>query len=123
MKLPEKEAELMQIIWQLKTPFMKDILAGYAHPKPATTTVATLLKRLLDKNTIGYQEFGNSRQYFAILQKDDYFSTHISGLIKNHFNDSTAQFASFFTTEINLTQKELLELRDMIDQQIKIEKQ
>ncbi|MEO0058976.1 MAG: hypothetical protein RLZZ312_623 [Bacteroidota bacterium] len=123
MKLPEKEIELMQIIWQLEKPFMKDILVAYPEPKPAATTIATLLKRLQDKQIVGYNEFGNSRQYFAILKKDNYFSLHINGLIKNHFNDSTAQFASFFTTETNLSQKELLELRKIIDKQIKTENQ
>ena len=123
MKLPEKEIELMQIIWQLETPFMKDILVSYPEPKPAATTIATLLKRLQDKQIVGYNEFGNSRQYFAILKKENYFSSHINGLIKNHFNDSTAQFASFFTTETNLSQKELLELRKIIDKQIKTENQ
>lgn len=121
MKLPEKELEIMQIIWQLKTPFMKDILLAYSEPKPAATTVATLLKRLQEKQIIGYKEFGNSRQYYTILKKDDYFSTLINGLIKNHFNDSSAQFASFFATETNLSQNELLALRQIIDNQIKSE--
>lgn len=122
MKLPVKETELMQIIWQLETPFMKEILASYPEPKPAVTTVSTLLKRLLDKNAIGYQEFGNSRQYFPILKKDNYFSGQINGLIKNHFNNSSAQFASFFTTETNLSENDLIELRKIIDLQIQIQK-
>ena len=122
MKLPDKETELMQIIWQLKTPFMKDILASYPEPKPAVTTVSTLLKRLSDKEIIGFKTFGNSRQYFPILKKDNYFSGQINGLIKNHFNNSSAQFASFFTTETNLSENELIELRKIIDLQIQIQK-
>jgi len=35
----------------------------------------------------------------------------VNGLIKNFFNDSASQFASFFTRETNLTEKELEELK------------
>jgi predicted transcriptional regulator len=40
-------------------------------------------------------------------------------MIDRFFNSSVAQFASFFTSNSKLTQKELKELRDIIDQQIK----
>lgn len=118
MKLPEKEKQLMEIIWTAEQIFMKEILAAYPEPKPAATTTATLLKRLLDKNFIGYVEFGNSRQYFAKVKKTDYFSDHLNGLIKNYFNNSAAQFASFFTKETKLSHDELLELQQIIDKQI-----
>jgi predicted transcriptional regulator len=43
----------MEILWKQKTAFMKDILEQTAEPKPASTTVATLLKRLQNKNLVG----------------------------------------------------------------------
>ena len=49
----------------------------------------------------------------------DLFSKHVNSLIKNFFNDSTSQFASFFTKETDLTNDELEELRKIIDNQIK----
>ena len=119
MKLPEKEEQLMEIIWNANQIFMKEILDAYPKPKPAPTTVATLLKRLIDKDVISYVEYGNSRQYYAKIKKTDYFSTQVNGLIRNFFNDSAAQFASFFTKETNLTKEELLDLQKIIEQQLK----
>ena len=43
----------------------------------------------------------------------------VNGLIKNFFNDSASQFASFFTRETDLSNKELEELKKIIDLQIK----
>jgi predicted transcriptional regulator len=43
---------------------MKDLLDAYPNPKPATTTVATLLQRMIDKKFVDYTEYGNSRQYY-----------------------------------------------------------
>ena len=119
MQLSKTEEELMNHLWKLQKAFMKDLLEAYAEPKPATTTVATLLKRMTDKGFIDYRRFGNSREYFPLVKKKDYFSKHVNGLIKNFFNDSSSQFASFFTKETNLSKEELKELRAIIDQEIK----
>jgi len=119
MQLSKTEEELMNHLWKLEKGFMKDLLEVYPEPKPATTTIATLLKRMADKGYIAYTLFGNSREYYPLVKKKDYFSKHVNGLIKNFFNDSASQFASFFTKETNLTKEELEDLRQLIDSEIK----
>ena len=122
MQLSNSEEQLMEHLWKLEKAFMKDILEVYPKPKPATTTIATLLKRMIDKKFVAYTELGNSREYYPLVKKTDYFSKHGNGLIKNCFNNSSSQFASFFTTETNLSEKELKELKKIIDIQIQKKK-
>ena len=122
MKLSGSEEEIMEILWQRKKLFLKEILETYPEPKPASTTVATLLKRMQDKGFVGYTLFGNSRQYHALVKKADYFSKHVKGIIKNNFSNSALQFASFFTATSNMTPAELEELKNIIDQQIQKKK-
>ncbi|WP_299161086.1 BlaI/MecI/CopY family transcriptional regulator [uncultured Tenacibaculum sp.] len=119
MQLSKTEEQVMQYLWKLKKGFMKDILAEFTEPKPATTTVATLLKRMKDKGFVDYTLHGKSREYYPIVKKSDYFSKHVNGLIKNFFNNSASQFASFFTAETDLSVTELEELKSIIDSQIK----
>ena len=119
MTLTNAEEQLMQFLWKQERAFMKDLINAYPDPKPATTTVATLLKRMQDKSFVGYKQLGRSREYFPLVQKKDYFSKHVNGLIKNFFNNSPSQFASFFTEETNLSKKELEELKALIDSKIK----
>ena len=101
---------------------MKDLLDAYDDPKPATTTVATLLKRTIDKGFVGYREYGNSREYYPLVTRQAYFANHVQGLIKNFFNNSAAQFASFLTTETNLSAGELEALKKIIDEQLERKK-
>ena len=122
MQLSNAEEQLMEHLWKLEKAFMKDLLEAYPEPKPATTTVATLLKRMIDKKFVAYNEFGNSREYYPLVKKSDYFSKHVNGLIKNFFDNSASQFASFFTTETNLSEKELEELKKIIDVQLQKKK-
>ncbi len=119
MQLSKAEEQLMQYLWKRNRAFMKDLLDDFPEPKPATTTVATLLKRMTQKEFINYKTIGKSREYFPLVKKSDYFSKHVNGLIKNFFNNSASQFASFFTSETNLSNEELEALRKIIDEQIK----
>ena len=118
MTLSNTEEQLMEYIWKLKKAFMKDILNEYPDPKPANTTVATLLKRMTDKKFVAYNEVGKTREYYPLVKKSDYFSKHVNGLIKNFFNDSASQFASFFTKSTNLSEAELEELKKIIDSEL-----
>lgn len=123
MQLSKAEEQLMKYLWKLEKAFMKDLLEAYPEPKPATTTIATLLKRMKDKGFIEYTLYGKSREYYPLIKKTDYFSKHVNGLIKNFFNNSASQFASFFTSETNLSTTELEELKKIVDQQIQKQKQ
>jgi predicted transcriptional regulator len=118
MKLPNAEEQLMKIIWKCETAFLKDIMDDYPEPKPAVTTVATLLKRLQDREVIAYRLFGNSRQYYPLIGKEAYFSKHVNGIVKDFFGDSALQFASFFTTTGNLSAKELEDLKKIVQTEI-----
>lgn len=119
MSLSKTEEQLMEMIWKMDKVFLKDLIDSYPEPKPAATTIATLLKRMQDKGFVAYTLFGNSRQYYPLVKKSVYFSKHVNGIIKNFFDNSALQFASFFTKTTNLTTSELEDLKKIVDQKIK----
>lgn len=122
IKLSPSEEQLMEYIWQKEKAFMKDLIDSFPEPKPANTTVATLLKRMTDKGVIAYTQYGNSREYYPLVKKADYFSKYVNNMIKDYFDDSVMQFASFFTKETKLTKAQLEELKKIIDSEIQKKK-
>ena len=122
MQLSKTEEQIMELIWKNEKVFLKDLIDCFPDPKPAATTIATLLKRMQDKGFVGYTLFGNSREYYPLVKKTDYFSKHVNGIIKDYFENSALQFASFFTTTSNLTASELEDLKKIIDKEIKRKK-
>ena len=118
MYLTTAEEQIMKLLWRLERAFIRDLLNEFPDPKPASTTVLTLLKRMIDKGFVSYKLYGNSREYYPLIKKTDYFSDHLNGLIKDFFNNSTAQFASFFANETEMSPEELKELRDIVDKKI-----
>lgn len=119
MKLTKSEEQVMKYLWKLKQAFFKDLMAEFPDPKPAVTTLNTLIKRIIDKEGIGFKVFGNSREYYPLIEKDQYFSGHVKSLIKEFFNGSSSQFASFFTKRVDMSDDELRNLRSLIDDQLK----
>jgi predicted transcriptional regulator len=122
MKLTNAEEQVMKYIWKLERAYMKNILDEFPEPKPATTTIATLLKRMTDKGFVGYNQHGSNREYFPLVKKTEYFSKQVNSMIKDYFNNSASQFASFFTNETDLNLTDLEELKQLVEQKIKTQK-
>ena len=121
--LSKTEEQLMEYLWQIEKGFLKDLIDCFPEPRPAITTVSTLIKRMIEKGFVGHKLYGNSREYYPLVSKSDYFAKHFKGIIKNNFNDSVMQFASFFTKATNLTAEQLEDLRKIVDQEIQKKKE
>ena len=122
MQLTKSEEQIMGILWKLDKAYLKNILDEFPDPKPAATTVATVLKRMIDKGFVDYQQHGSNREYFPLIKKTEYFSKQLNVVIKKYFNDSASQFASFITNETNLNLTDLEELKQLIEEKIKYQK-
>lgn len=118
MYLTNAEEQIMKLLWKLDKAFMRDLLNEFPDPKPAPTTVVTLLKRMIDKGFVSYRLYGNSREYYPLIKKTDYFSDHVNDLIRDFFNNSPVQFASFFANETDLSKEQLQEMRDIVNRKI-----
>lgn len=122
MQLTNAEEQVMRHLWKLEKAYMKNILEEFPEPKPASTTLATLLKRMIDKGFVRFNQHGSNREYFPLIKKNQYFSKHINIIVKEFFNDSASQFASFFTNETNLSINDLEELKQIVDKKLSKQK-
>ena len=122
MPLTHAEEQVMKHLWKLEKAYMKNILDEYPEPKPKSTTLATLLKRMINKGFVGFNQHGNNREYFPMVQKEQYFASHLSNVVKDFFNDSVSQFASFFTRESDMSITELEAFKAEIEERINRQK-
>lgn len=117
-QLNKTELQIMGYLWKIGKGFMKDIVNEFPEPRPAYTTISTQIERMCAKKYIGFKKLGRDKQYFPLLKKKDYFSSYFKNLITYFFNDSAAQFASFFTKNTELSIEELQELQELVKSQI-----
>lgn len=117
-ELTKAEEQVMQYLWNIKKGFLKDIVDQFPEPKPAYTTVSTVIRVMVKKGFIGYNSYGKIHEYFPLIPKGEYFQNHVKSLINNYFNGSAPEFASCFANE-QLNLSELEEIKKLIDEKIK----
>jgi len=120
--LSKSEEELMAYLWQHEKCFLKDLITAYPEPRPAKTTIATLLKRIQEKGFIAYQIFGNSRQYYPLINKEIYLNARFKEIISLHFNNSIPEFTSFITQTLKIERSELEKLKQTIDREVNLKR-
>ena len=108
--LTRAEEEIMQVLWQLESAFVKDVIEQLPEPKPAYNTVSTIVRILEQKGFVGHEPHGKSYKYHPLVSKDEYTKKFMNGFVNRYFSGSYQQMVSFFTKEEDLSVRELEDL-------------
>jgi predicted transcriptional regulator len=121
-ELTKAEEQIMHILWKIEKGFVKDIVDNFTGPKPAYTTVTTIIRILVKKKFIAFNTYGKVHEYFPIVDKSDYMKDHMKEIVRKFFSSNNSGFVSFFTRENDLSIKELESIRKIIDEEIREKK-
>ena len=110
MKLTKAEEQIMQHLWEMGEGMVRDIRDRFNNPKPARNTVSTIIRVLEGKGVVSYRAEGNTHVYFPLLSKREYSKKQLFSLMKDYFDNSFPQMATFFARENDLTIEELEQL-------------
>ncbi|SCY15382.1 Predicted transcriptional regulator [Nonlabens sp. Hel1_33_55] len=113
-KLTQKEEEVMQVLWQLKKAFVKEIvphLEGSNH----YNTISTVVRKLEEKGFVGYEAYGKTHQYFPVVDIESYRNKYVNNAMTSYFNNSYKNMVSFFAKEEKISAQELREILEMIE--------
>jgi BlaI family transcriptional regulator, penicillinase repressor len=108
--LTKAEEQVMQILWELQEGVVKDIVNRFKKPRPAYTTVATVLGVLERKGFVARKKIGNVNLFFPEITKKEYTGFQFKALLNNYFNGSFPKMATFFARENNLDIEDLEEI-------------
>ena len=109
-ELTKAEEQIMQVLWTIQPAFVKDLIVELPEPKPAYSTVSTIVRILEGKGFIGHEAFGPTHRYFAIISKEDYSHFSMKKMLENYFDGSLKQMVSFISKKEKLTLAEMDEL-------------
>ncbi|MEQ8239137.1 MAG: BlaI/MecI/CopY family transcriptional regulator [Cyclobacteriaceae bacterium] len=109
-ELTKAEEEIMQVLWELESAFVKEVITKLPEPKPAYNTVSTIVRILQQKGFVGFEAQGKSHKYHPLMSKEEYTKSFMKGFVKRYFSGSYQQMVSFFTKEDNLSLNELEQL-------------
>ncbi len=109
-QLTRAEEEIMQILWDIRKGFVKDIIARMPNPKPAYNTVSTIVRILEKKGFVGFTAYGKAHEYYPLIDKKEYSSFFLKTFLGNYFHGSFKQMVSFFARDNDLNVNDVEEL-------------
>ncbi|MBC7655255.1 MAG: BlaI/MecI/CopY family transcriptional regulator [Oligoflexus sp.] len=114
-ELTKAEEQLMQVLWDLKKAFVKEVIEQLPIPKPAYNTVSTFIRILETKGFIDHIAFGKSHQYYPIVSKEEYKSFATDKLMNGYFENSVESMFSYFVKKEKIDLAEADEILKMIE--------
>lgn len=113
--LTKAEEEVMQALWHLGGGFVREVLNAMPEPRPAYTTVATMLRILDEKGFVRHQAVGNSHRFEPAVPRGQYRRQLLGRVVKDYFGGSLAEAVTAFANPGSLNPKEVEALRQMLD--------
>ena len=116
-ELTKAQEEVLKAVWKLKEGAVSDVLDLLPEPKPAYTTVATVINVLEKKGYLFHKKFGKTKVYYPLISDKEYARSILKDTAKGYFNGSFNMMAQFFVSK-ELSISELEELRTMLEKEI-----
>jgi BlaI family penicillinase repressor len=114
-ELTKAEEQIMQVLWDLKKGFVKEVIEQLSAPKPAYNTVSTIIRILETKGFIDHTAYGKSHQYYPIISKEEYKSFATEKLMSGYFENSVESMFSYFVKKQKIDLAEADEIMKMIE--------
>ncbi len=104
----------MQVLWKLEKAFAKEVLQHLPKPRPAITTVSTIIRILEQKGFVAHTAFGKSHQYHPVVPKASYSRRQMDKVVKDYFDGSLHGLVSSFVEKHDLDVRELDEILKLL---------
>ncbi|MEQ5838091.1 BlaI family transcriptional regulator [Paraburkholderia acidicola] len=113
ISLTDREADVMQILWESGPSVVNEVRDGLADDL-AYTTVLTILRTLESKGYVTHVEEGRGHRYAAAVQQQAARKSALQHLTSKLFAGSTELLFAHLVADKNLTPKEIRRMRELL---------
>ncbi len=116
-QLTKAETQVMNALWSLPQGQGRssEIMEQMPEPKPALTTLLTFLKILKEKDFVATEKLGKGQLFKALVSRDDYTRTYMKEVKNAFFGGSLSSLVSFFVKNEELSQQEIDEISQIVE--------
>ncbi len=114
--ISEAETEVMEVLWATPAPLCAEEVAAALQGQQdwQIATIKTLLNRLLNKGAIRADKEGRRYRYTPVLQRQDWATGRVSGLVDRLFGGSLAPLVVQFGSQRRLKPDDVEALRALL---------
>ncbi len=114
-ELTQRELEVLEILWDIKSGFVKDVIDKFPKPKPPYTTISSIIRILETKGYVDHKTYGKTHEYMPIVSRIKYKKSMLRNMVSVFFEGSFDNVVSFMTKENELSEKEVNEIAALIE--------
>lgn len=115
-ELTKAEYEIMKVVWKIEKEFVvRDVLDALPEPKPAYSTVSTIVRILDSKGFLSHKSYGHSNVYFAFVSKKDYTDLYMHNVLTSFFDGSVSRLVNYFSNNKSISNEETDEILKILD--------
>ncbi len=115
-RISEAEWEVLRVLWKRSPMSAQEIIdAMSGHPK----TIKTYLSRLVNKGVIGFEKEGRRYSYFPKVERKECEKSVSLDFLNRVFKGALVPMVSQFVEENRLSEKEIEELKAILNERQK----
>ena len=115
--LTEAEIPIMEALWHRGEARVSDLVAALDQsPKPAYTTVLTMLRILEKKGCVGHTKDGRAHVFYPLIDRGDAQRDAVRFVLDRFFDNSPGLLVQNLVEETDLKAADLARLKKMIQQ-------
>lgn len=112
--LTKAELNVMNILWEKGEGTVSEIIEVMGEPKPAYTTVLTVMQVLTRKEVVTPERRGKAHVFKPLLSREDYINGFMTETRDTLFRGSLRSFLSYFVKSEKLSKEEIQDLLEEI---------
>jgi BlaI family penicillinase repressor len=113
--LTRGELRVMRALWALRRATIGELLGAMGEPRPAHTTVSTVLGVLETKGAVQRDSSQKAHVYEPLIDEAAAERSAIGDLLANFFSNSRRSLALRLLSEEDLSPKQLAKIREFLD--------
>ncbi len=114
--ISEAEWKIMECLWDESNLTLKQIVERLNNSEWSYTTIRTMVKRLMVKGVIGADKSQSTNfKYFTLVEEKDCKIEEAKSFLSRVFDGSVAMMVSTLAKQEELSEKEIEELKKIID--------
>ena len=121
IRLTDREAELMEILWQRGPSTVAEVRESLADDL-AYTTVLTILRTLEAKGYVSHSEEGRAHRYSASVERDVAQRSALKALSRKLFKGSTELLLTHLVADEKLSDAEIRRIKRLLDERARKDK-
>lgn len=115
--LTKAELNVMNILWDKGQATVSEIIGEMSEPKPAYTTVLTVMQVLTRKEVVQPERQGKAHVFRPLLSREEYIDGFLNETRDTVFKGSVRSFFSYFVKKERLSKEEVQQLLNEINRE------